>query len=69
MAAVVVGHELAIMHLGQIAAIGSPSNLKAGVGPAATLDDVFVQYSGSTLQQEGGYRDVRRTRNVARRLG
>ena len=61
--------ELAIMHLGKIAAIGKPPDLKASVGPDATLDDVFVRYSGSTLQQEGSYRDVRRTRNTASRLG
>jgi ABC-2 type transport system ATP-binding protein len=61
--------ELAILHLGKIAAIGKPLDLKASVGPGATLDDVFVHYSGGTLQEEGSYRDVRRTRNIARRLG
>lgn len=61
--------ELAILHLGKIAAIGRPSDLKASVGPDANLDDVFVRYSGGTLQEEGSYRDIRRTRNTVSRLG
>src|SRR5580765_1173002 len=31
--------QLAIMHLGKVAAIGKPADLKASVGPDATLDD------------------------------
>ena len=61
--------QLAIMHLGKIAAVGNPVDLKASVGPEATLDDVFVHYSGGTIQEEGNYRDVRATRRTASRLG
>jgi ABC-2 type transport system ATP-binding protein len=61
--------RLAIMHLGKVAAIGTPADLKAAVGPGATLDDVFVHYSGGTIQEEGSYRDVRATRRTASRLG
>ena len=61
--------SLAIMHLGKVAAIGTPADLKASVGPDATLDDVFVHYSGGTIQEEGSYRDVRATRRTASRLG
>jgi ABC-2 type transport system ATP-binding protein len=61
--------QLAIMHLGKIAAVGNPADLKASVGPEATLDDVFVHYSGGTIQEEGNYRDVRATRRTASRLG
>jgi len=61
--------QLAIMHLGKVAAIGRPANLKAGIGPDATLDDVFVHYSGGTIQEEGNYRDVRATRRAVSRLG
>ena len=61
--------QLAIMHLGKVAAVGSPADLKAGVGPEATLDDVFVHYSGGTIQEEGSYRDVRATRRTVSRLG
>src|SRR5438445_237271 len=61
--------QLAIMHLGKVAAIGRPADLKAGIGPDATLDDVFVHYSGGTIQEEGNYRDVRATRRAVSRLG
>jgi ABC-2 type transport system ATP-binding protein len=61
--------QLAIMHLGKVATIGTPSDLKASVGPGATLDDVFVHFSGGTIQEEGNYRDVRATRRTVSRLG
>ena len=61
--------ELAILHLGKVAAIGSPAQLKAAVAPDATLEDVFVHFAGATIQEEGSYRDVRQTRSTARRLG
>src|SRR5438132_8873887 len=56
--------QLAIMHLGKVAAIGTPADLKANVGPGATLDDVFVHFSGGTIQEEGSYHDVRATRRA-----
>jgi ABC-2 type transport system ATP-binding protein len=61
--------QLAIMHLGKVAATGTPPDLKASVGPGATLDDVFVHFSGGTIQEEGNYRDVRATRRNVSRLG
>ena len=61
--------RVAIMHLGKIAAIGTPSELKATVGEGATLDDVFVHYSGYEVDNVGNFREVSRTRRVARRLG
>jgi len=61
--------RLAIMHLGKVAAVGTPAELKASVGPGATLDDVFVHFSGGTIQEEGSYRDVRATRRTVSRLG
>lgn len=61
--------ELALMHRGQIAALGQPAELKAGLGPAATLDDVFAHFSGGSIQEGGSYRDIRQTRNTASRLG
>src|SRR5579872_1198895 len=56
--------SLAIMHLGKIAAVGKPAELKAAVGPEATLDDVFVYFSGGSIQEEGNYRDIQRTRRT-----
>ncbi len=61
--------ELAIMHQGKIAAIGTPADLKRGVGPGATLDDVFARYSGGSIEEGGSYRDVRQARSTANRLG
>jgi ABC-2 type transport system ATP-binding protein len=60
---------LAIMHGGRIAALGSPADLKRRVGPDATLDDVFTQFAGGTIADEGRFRDIGRRRNTASRLG
>jgi ABC-2 type transport system ATP-binding protein len=60
--------RVAIMHLGKVAAIGTPSELKASVGEGATLDDVFVHYSGYEVDSGGNWREVSSTRRVARRL-
>jgi len=61
-------NRVAIMHLGRVAAVGTPAELKASVGAGATLDDVFVHYSGYEVDSGGNYREVSRTRRVARRL-
>lgn len=61
--------RLAIMHLGRIAAIGCPADLKSGVGEEATLDDVFAHFSGASIEEGGNYRDIQRTRSTASRLG
>jgi len=61
-------NRVAIMHLGKVAAIGTPAELKATVGESATLDDVFVHYSGYEVDSGGNYREVSRTRRTARRL-
>ncbi|MFZ0820993.1 MAG: ATP-binding cassette domain-containing protein [Candidatus Acidiferrales bacterium] len=61
--------ELALMHLGKIAVTGAPAELKAALGPAASLDDVFIHYSGAAIQEGGSIFDVQRTRGTASRLG
>jgi ABC-2 type transport system ATP-binding protein len=62
--------RVAIMHLGEVAAIGTPGELKASLnGTGKTLDDVFVHYAGDTLQSGGDYGEFKRTRLTARRLG
>lgn len=66
--------RVAIMHHGRVAAIGTPTDLKAGVAsldPArgTSLDDVFMHYTGEVLESGGSYRDTARTRRTARRLG
>jgi ABC-2 type transport system ATP-binding protein len=61
--------RMAIMHLGKIAAVGSPTELKSSVGEGATLDDVFVYYSGAEVDSAGSYREASRVRRLARRVG
>ncbi len=60
---------LALLHEGKVAVTGKPADLKAALGAAATLDDVFVHYSGGSIQEGGNYRDIRQTRRTASRLG
>jgi ABC-2 type transport system ATP-binding protein len=62
--------RIAIMSQGRIAALGTAAELKAQVpGGAATLEDVFVYFTGDTLDSGGSYRETRALRRTARRLG
>jgi ABC-2 type transport system ATP-binding protein len=63
--------RIALIDRGRIAAIGTPAELKARVGPDATLDDVFIRLvaAGSESEREGGYGDVRRARRAVRDHG
>ncbi len=62
--------RVAIMNRGIVAAIGAPAKLKARLRKnKATLDDVFIHFTGGQLDSGGNYRDTSRTRRVARRLG
>ena len=61
--------RVAIMHQGVIAAIGAPADLRAQVGPGATLEDVFRRSTGSDMESGGTFREVARTRRTARRMG
>jgi ABC-2 type transport system ATP-binding protein len=61
--------RIALMHRGQIRAIGTPADLKADLGPDATLDDVFRHHAGDLPDDQARLRDVRSTRRTAIRLG
>lgn len=62
--------RIAIMHLGEMVALGSPDELKAKIGGAdVTLDDVFAHFTGAELEAGGNYRDTLRSRRTAQRLG
>jgi ABC-2 type transport system ATP-binding protein len=63
--------RVALMHRGQLRALGSPQELMRGLGPQAALEDVFRHYTGDSLtdNERGGLRDVRSTRRTARRMG
>jgi ABC-2 type transport system ATP-binding protein len=61
--------RVAIMHLGKVVAIGTPSELKASLGGnGITLDDVFAHYTGYEIESGGSFRETSRTRRAARRL-
>ena len=62
--------RVALMHLGRLQAIGTPAELEAQLGEGATLQDVFAHHTGSSLDDtQGGYREARRARRTASRLG
>jgi ABC-2 type transport system ATP-binding protein len=61
--------SVAIMHRGRIVALGSPTALEHEVGPGASMADVFVHFTGGTVEHGGNYRDVARTRRTTRRRG
>jgi ABC-2 type transport system ATP-binding protein len=63
--------RIALINRGRIVAVGTPSELKARVGPDATLDDVFIQLVAATreTETEGSYGEVRRARRAAREHG
>jgi len=62
--------RIAIMHRGARVAQGTPAELKGALGcSGATLDDVFIHFTGSNLDSGGTYRETRRTRRRVRRLG
>ncbi len=62
--------RVVIMQQGQVVTTGAPRDLKASLGkPNATLDDVFIHYTGDQLTSGVNYRDTARTRRTAQRLG
>lgn len=62
--------RVAIMNHGKVMVIGTPEALKKCISKeSASLDDVFIHYTGEKLESPGGYRDTWRRRRTARRLG
>ncbi|MFI7610501.1 ABC transporter ATP-binding protein [Nonomuraea terrae] len=67
--------RVALMHKGQVRALGTPGQLtdelrdRRGDGSSPTLEDVFRDVAGSGLDEGGEFRDVRRTRRTASRVG
>ncbi|BAY66503.1 ABC transporter-related protein [Calothrix brevissima NIES-22] len=63
-------NRVAIMNRGKVITTGSPTDLKAGLNKLnATLDDVFIHYTGDELASGVSYHDIKRTRRNAQRLG
>lgn len=59
---------VALMHLGHIIVMDTPNNLKAALGPKATLDDVFIMHTGSSLKETEDYGHVKQTRTTISHL-
>ena len=58
------------MHGGKVIVTGTPTALKADLDKEnATLDDVFIHYTGDQLTSGVNYRETARTRRTAQRLG
>ena len=62
--------KVAIMNMGKIAIIGTPTEIKAKTGKEdANLEEAFIFFTGTNLKEGGNFRDVRRSRQAERRLG
>ena len=65
--------RMVIMNKGNIAAIGTPSELKESIGDGdSNLNKVYEYYIGKLLESEepeGNFKDVSRSRRAAKRLG
>ncbi|HXA91247.1 MAG TPA: ATP-binding cassette domain-containing protein [Mycobacterium sp.] len=64
--------RVALMHHGELRAVGTPMKLKSTVSARATLEDVFRHYTAAGLAHEdagSGIREIRSGRKVARRAG
>ncbi len=63
--------RIALIDHGQMVAVGTAAELKACVGPSASLDDVFIKLVAPTSEAESGgsYGEVRRTRRAERDHG
>ncbi|WP_315788423.1 ABC transporter ATP-binding protein [Fischerella sp. JS2] len=63
-------NRVTIMNQSKEVVTGTPQELKAAIAkPNATLDDVFIYYTGDELALGVSYHDTARTRRNAQRLG
>jgi ABC-2 type transport system ATP-binding protein len=60
--------QVAFMYEGHIITMDSPSVLKARVGNNATLNDVFIHYTGTSIQEEKDYTNVQQIRRTISHL-
>ncbi len=66
--------RVALMHRGQLRAVGAPDKLKKTLSPCATLEDVFRHYAAPDSDDEaaesaGSFGEIRSSRMAARRVG
>ncbi len=62
--------RIAIMNKGRIVALDTADALKSQVSSEeATLEDAFAHFTGDSIESGGTYKDARRSRRMASRLG
>jgi len=63
--------RIALIDRGRIVTVGTPADLKAQLGPDATLDDVFIHLVGARTEAEAeqSYGEVRRERRAIEKHG
>jgi len=54
--------RIGILHNGRLERLGTPAALRAALGPAATLDDVFADVAGHDIDSGGSVHDIRAAR-------
>lgn len=55
---------IGFMNKGKVSVVGRPTALKRSVGKKATLDDVFIYYTGNTIKGDDSYEDAKQVRRV-----
>jgi ABC-2 type transport system ATP-binding protein len=61
--------RLAILDQGRLSVVGEPTALRAGLGPDATLADVFAHYTGAEAESQDAFAATSQLRRAAHRLG
>lgn len=59
--------EVAILKKGRLLVSGTPTALKGQVGDDASMDDVFVHFTGGEIESPGAYRATAQARRTAAR--
>ncbi len=62
-------NKVAIMLQGRIIQMGDTAQLKATVGPQATLNDVFIKYAGTSIEAENAYKEIAARRRIENKRG
>lgn len=60
--------KIAFMYQGKIVAMDTPKQLKSALGSNATLDDVFILHTGSSIKETGDFYNAKQTRNTISNL-
>jgi ABC-2 type transport system ATP-binding protein len=60
--------QVALMHLGKIIVMDTPAKLKASIGATATLDDVFIVHTGSSIKETEDFQNVKQMRRTISNL-